>query len=153
MGRLSNEKKNKLIRIEIARDRLEYNLKSGVIEESEIFNLTQVHSDYGIVKFHETFKNTKDILKEIYNCPFLLCDLKDISIELKKILPIFLEYRYDMEISELDYLYKQNYISKDELDKEKDMLEFCYYGSSLDGKEILKTGHVKNVLDNTIRCK
>ena len=72
---------------------------------------------------------------------------------MKKLLPSILKCRYDIEHEELEYLLKIGEISKEEFESELDMLEYCYYKSSFDCKEILKNGHVKDVVDNVIRVR
>ena len=83
----------------------------------------------------------------------MLCDQDILSLSIKKILPIFLDSRYKIEQDELKYQYNEGYITKELYEKELDELKFIFYKSSLDGKNILKTGHVLNVCDNVIRSK
>ena len=58
-----------------------------------------------------------------------------------------------MEMDELDYQLENAIISQEDYEKTKKLLEFCYYGSSKDGKNILKTGHVDNFLNNKIKTR
>ena len=151
-GRLSNEKRVKLAQIEFARLTIKKYLDDEFITEEEIFSLTDVGNNYGVL-LNKKSDCKSTILRNIYNCPFLLCDQDSVSLEIKKILPLFLDYRYKMEIRELDNLYDQGDMDQEEYYKQKAMINFCYYNSSKEGKEIIKLGHVKSVVDNIVRCK
>lgn len=150
---LTEIKKIKLLQIEKARILLNIELENGVITEKDLINLLSERADYGFIKKDEFNSYKKRILKDIFNSPFLLCDQENISIRVKKLLPIFLKCRYDMEIDQLNYMYNECYINEEEFEKEKKLIKFYYYQSSTDGKSILKTGHVNNVLNNIIRTK
>ena len=67
------------------------------------------------------------------------------SLEVKRLLPIILGTRCQDEVEELEKQNELGFINDDELKEELEMLKFVYYLSSEDGREILKTGHVKNV--------
>lgn len=153
MGRLTNEKKSKLLKIETERTILSMHLENNFIEEGDLINLLKVNYDYGFPNLNQKNSYKLKILRNIFNCPFLLCDQKNLSIEMKKVLPIFLGCRYAMEKEELESQYKLGYLNKEELEKELDMLDFCYYKSSFDGKNILKEGHVKDVSGNMLRYR
>jgi len=146
---ISNEQKIKLAQIELARKKVDYYIKNGTITEEDIINLAFQDKDYGIINPIKE-RHKESILKDIYNCPFLLCD-QELSLLIKKMLPTFLQSRYEMEINELEYQYELCFITKEEFEKTKKMLEFCYYRSSIEGKEIKKNGKVKDVVDNVIR--
>jgi len=148
------EKKNELLKqIEEARNLFKIDFNNGVITEEEILGLLKVKGDYGF-KYKDRLHSYKsNVLRSIFNSPFVLCDQDDLSFIVKKFLPFFLASRYDMEIEELQKQLKLDYIAKEEYEEKKKLLKFCYYGSSIDGKSILKTGHVNNVLDNRIRTK
>ena len=151
MGRLTNEKKIILLKILKARYELETNLKNNFITEEEIFNLINKNINFGISNKKHNYKET--CLKNIFTSPFLLCDQDNLGMNIKKILPIFLDARYKEEQAELLYQYNNAYINKEEYEKALDNLEFTYYKSSEDGKNILKTGHVKEVKDNIIKVR
>ena len=153
MSKLTNSKKIKLLEIEKARLELALNLKNGLITEEDIILLGRKNIEY-IFKYTNSNSNyKKSVLRNILSCPFLLCDQDILSLSVKKVLPIFLDSRYKMEQDELKYQYKEGYISKEEYEKQLDELEFLYYKSSDDGKNILKTGHVSNVKDNIIKTR
>ena len=150
---ITENKKILLERIQEARNKFEIDFNNGIITEEEIIGLLRVKGDYGFKykdKFH-TYKSS--VLRSIFNSPFVLCDQDELSIAMKKFLPILINARYDMELEELDSQLDLNYISEAEYIEMKKLLKFCYYESSIDGKSILKTGHVNNVLDNKIRVK
>ena len=153
MGRLTNSKKIKLLQIEKARAILAIDLKNGLITEEDIILLGHKNIEY-IFKYSNKPSNyRKSILRNILSCPFLLCDQGSLSLNVKKILPLFLDSRYKIEQDELKYQYSEGYISKEEYEKELDNLKFVYYESSNDGKSILKTGHVVELKDNIIKTR
>ena len=151
MGRLTNSKKIKLLKLEKARLQLSADLKNGLITEEDLIKLGTKDVNYGFKYGNINYKLS--VLKSILNCPSVLCDQDSLSIEFKKILPLFLDARYKIEQDELKYQYSEGYIFKEEYEKELDELEFVYYKSSEDGKSILKTGHVLDVKDNIIRTR
>lgn len=151
MARLTNSKKIKLLKLEKARLQLSVDLKNGLIKEEDIIKLGTKDANYGFKYGNINYKLS--VLKSIFNCPSVLCDQDSLSIEFKKILPLFLDVRYKIEQDELKYQYEEGYISKEEYDIQLDELEFVYYKSSNDGKSILKTGHVVDVKDNIIRTR
>ena len=89
MGRLTNSKKEKLIRIEAARYVLGRNLENGLITEEDIFLLASKKINYGIKSGSKKYSYKEAVLKDIFNCPFLLCDQKNLSIDEKNITDIF----------------------------------------------------------------
>lgn len=151
MGRLTNSKKIKLLKIEKARAELELEFRRGLITEYDILKLISRNVNYGIRKKDENLSYKNSVLKNIFNCPFLLCDQDFLDINIKKLLPSFLDARYSVEKDMLKYYYDSSFISQEEYNNELEELKFCFYESSKDGKNILKTGHVINVKDNVIR--
>lgn len=136
--------KNKEIleRIDRARILLDQNLECGLITDEDIFGLLKKDKNYTLNKA----KKYKEILlKQIISSPFVLCDQKRLSFEVKRLLPIILETRCQDEVEELEKQNELGFINDDELKEELEMLKFVYYLSSEDGREILKTGHVKNI--------
>lgn len=136
--------KNKEIleRIDRARILLDQNLECGLITDEDIFGLLKKDKNYTLNK---TKKYKEILLKQIISSPFVLCDQKRLSLEVKRLLPIILGTRCQDEIEELEKQNELGFINDDELKEELEMLKFVYYLSSEDGREILKTGHVKNV--------
>ena len=153
MGRLLKEKADKLIRIEMARAEINFNLANGFITDSDILSLNFVKPNFGIDNINRRKEPKTAILMDIYNCPFILCDQENLSLEVKQILPSFLAYRYEIEVKQLYNYYKQGMLSKEEYTKQRDIIKFCYYKSTVDGKSILETGHVKDVTNDVIKCK
>ena len=153
MSRLTNSKKIKLLSIEKARIQLAIDMKNGLITEDDIILLGHKNIEYIFKYTNKPSNYKKSVIRNILSCPFLLCDQDILSLSIKKILPIFLDSRYKIEQDELKYQYKEGYITKEEYEKELDELEFIYYKSSNDGKNILKTGHVSNVKDNIIKIR
>ncbi len=136
--------KNKEIleRIDRARILLDQNLECGLITDEDIFGLLKKDKNYTLNK---TKKYKEILLKQIISSPFVLCDQKRLSLEVKRLLPIILGTRCQDEVEELEKQNELGFINDDELKEELEMLKFVYYLSSEDGREILKTGHVKNV--------
>lgn len=136
--------KNKEIleRIDRARILLDQNLECGLITDEDIFGLLKKDKNYILNK---TKKYKEILLKQIISSPFVLCDQKRLSLEVKRLLPIILGTKCQDEVEELEKQNELGFINDDELKEELEMLKFVYYLSSEDGREILKTGHVKNV--------
>ena len=147
------KKKILLERIQEARNVFKIDFNNGVLVEEDIMKLLQVKGDYGFKYKDRLHAYKSSVLRSIFNSPFILCDQDDLSIMLKKFIPFLINARYDMELEELNKQLDSNYISNDEYIEMKQLLKFCYYESSIDGKSILKTGHVNNVLNNKIRRK
>lgn len=137
MGRLTNSKRLKLLKITKAKLIISELLLNGLIKEEDIIKLFSQNLDYGFRKNKERLSYKEKILKEIFNSPFVLLDQQNLSARVKYLLPYFLEARYDMEKNTIDYYLEKAYMSEEEYTKEIDELEFCYYRSSNDGKKIL----------------
>ena len=152
MGRLSNVKKIKLLKIEKDRLILFDYIKNNYITEADILGLINKDVNYGITNINPK-KKKETMLKRIFNSPFLLCDQPYLSINIKKLLPYFLDARYQVEKEILKYHLDNNFMNEDEYKIALDELEFVYYKSSEDGKNILKTGHVVDVKSNIIRTR
>ena len=133
-----------LLKIEKARVILNIELSNKFITESDILKLLTVNEDYGFGYKNNRFDYKSNVLRSIYNSPFVLCDQDNLSLSIKKILPEFLKVRYNCEIEELEFLLNNGDISQDEFLDQKKLLKFCYYESSNDGINILKIGKIKN---------
>ena len=83
------------------------------------------------------------ILKDIINCPYLLCDQENLSSEIKRILPSILISRFNIEKDELDYQFENFYIDEETYNKEIDELQYFYFKSTEEGKEIFKNIYQK----------
>lgn len=142
MNDLETRKEENLERINKARAILDMNLECNLISSENIITLLKKDKNYAFSRP----KNNKDrLLKQIIVSPFVLCDQKRLSLEVKKLLPIMLETRCQDEVEELEKQNELGFIDDSELKEELEMLKFVYYLSSEDGREILRTGHVKNV--------
>ena len=132
-----SNKINILARINFSRKIIGQYLENGFLNSSDIeqlFNKNNILDNY-----LNNLKNYKfKILQNIYISPFLLCDQECLNKSVKKRLPEFLRYRYNMEKNELEYLLENGSISNDEYLNYKEMLKFCYYQSSNEGQNILK---------------
>lgn len=142
MNDLEARKEENLERINKAREILDMNLECNLISSENIISLLKKDKEYAFSRP----KNNKDrFLKQIIISPFILCDQKRLSLEVKKLLPIILETRCQDEVEELEKQNELGFIDDGELKEELEILKFVYYLSSEDGREILRTGHVKNV--------
>lgn len=150
MKELTREQQVLLLRIEKARVMLAKELERGYITSVDIINSFSKDDNYRLSNDHVYREN---VIKNIINSPFVLCDQDNLDINLKKLLPNILKVRYDLEKEELYTLYENGDITEDELLDGKEMLKFCYYESSCEGKQILKNGKVKSVINNQIRCR
>ena len=150
MKELTRKEEVILLRIKKAKIILAGQLERGYITSRDIISLFSKDDNYRLSNNHEYKIN---VLKNIINSPFLLCDQDNLEMSMKKLLPNILKVRYDYEIEELYSLYENGNITNDELIEGKQMLKFCYYESSMDGKQIFKNGKVKNVVNNKIRCR
>lgn len=150
---LTEIKKENLKRIKYARKILNLELENGLITEDDVLSLLNKRNDYGFRNKGKTQSYKQSVLRDIFNSPFILCDQENLSLNIKQLLPLFLNCRYQMEIEELDSLLEGCFISKEDYEKLKKIIDFNYYGSSKDGKNILKTGHVDNLLDNKIKSR
>jgi len=135
------ERQNNLIRINEKRKELAFDLQSGLITDQDIINLLKRDINYGIRAVTISQNPKKVMLKNIFNCPFLLCDQDMLSIEIKQLLPYFLSSRYETEKETLRVYLEQAFIDENEYYEELENLKFFYYESSNDGKCILETGH------------
>lgn len=135
------ERNKKLIRINDKRNELALDLQNGLITEQDIINLLRKGINYGVRTVNVSGDPKKAMLKNIFNCPFLLCDQDILSIEFKQLLPHFLSSRYETEKETLRIYLEQAFIDENEYHEELDNLKFFYYESSNDGKCILETGH------------
>lgn len=141
MERLSNSKKIKLLRIEKARFELGRELETGFINDSDIMYMLSRDVNFGTHKKREFFR--RKILKDIINCPFILCDQENLSPNIKAILPSILISRFNIEKDELDYQFENCYIDEETYNKELDELEYFYFKSTEEGKEIFKNIYQK----------
>ena len=141
MGRISNERKIRLLKIEKARIELGRELKTGFINDSDIMYMLSKDVNFGTHKKREFFRHK--ILKDIMNCPYLLCDQENLSPNIKVILPSILISRFNIEKNELDYQFENCYITEEEYNNELDELEYFYFKSTEEGKEIFKNIYQK----------
>ena len=154
MGRLSIENKKILYVIERERCRLKYDFDHGEIVDEDIFNLINNFDLEFLLKKDSKINYKENLLRKIFNSPFLLCDQENMSKNMKLVLPIFLDYRYNQELEELNYQYKLGFMEKKEYESRKKELFFAYYMSSKDGRNIIKTGKAVSVKEkNYIKSK
>lgn len=151
MGRLTNSKKIKLLKVERARAILSQEIKVGLITADDILSLISKDINYGLRKRNEKLSYKEAVLKNVFNCPFLLCDQDNLDISIKKLLPNFLSVRYNTEKDILKYYFDNCFLSLEEYNKELDELEFLFYKSTFDGKSILKTGCAVGIKSNIIK--
>ncbi len=141
MGRISNSKKIKLLRIEKAKLELGRELERQFINEGDIMYMLSKDVNFGTEVKREFLR--RKILKDIMNCPFLLCDQEYLSPNIKAILPSILISRFNIEKNELDYQFENFYITEEKYNNEISDLEYFYFKSSEEGKEIFKNIYQK----------
>ena len=122
MKELTRERELLLLRIERARVMLAGELERGFITSKDIINSFSSNDNYRLSNNHEYKIN---VLKNIINSPFILCDQNNLDMDIKKLLPNILKVRYDSEIEELYTLYENGDITDDELLEGKEKLKFC----------------------------
>lgn len=137
-----------LERINNAREVLDYALSVGLITQKDIYNILKNNCDY---IFTKTNGYKDKLLKQIISSPFVLCDQDSLDLHVKKILPTILSIRSSVEINELEMMQELGLIDEHELKDELKMIKYNYYLSSIEGRQILKYGHIKNVKDNVLR--
>ena len=103
---LTEIKKENLKRIKYARKILNLELENGLITEDDVLSLLNKRNDYGFRNKGKTQSYKQSVLRDIFNSPFILCDQENLSLNIKQLLPLFLNCRYQMEIEELDSLIK-----------------------------------------------
>ena len=140
-----NEKLEKLKRIKMAHAKLTNDLMTKYITEKDIFNIINKDGGFKLKVPNNVDEYKKQLLVDIYNCPFLLLNQTSISIKLKKTVLEFIKFRYNTEIAELDYMYSQGLITKSEYVDEKENIKFNYYKTTDEGKVLLKYGKIKKI--------
>jgi len=140
MKKLLERQKN-LIRINNKRSEINLALQNGLITEDDIISLLKKDINYGVRNLQSYQSPKNKMLKNIFNCPFLLCDQEILSDELKLLLPHLLSARYNTEKDALKVYLEQCFIDENEYNEELDNLNFFYYESSNDGRSILESGH------------
>ena len=146
-------KENLLKRIQLLRFKLNKEIENGLISEDDIISVIKGNINYIFCKDKKVQSYKQKVLKDIYNCPFLLCDQNNVSLKIKKLLPLFLNMRYLKEIEEIEYLLKSSYINNKEYEELISITKFTYFESSIDGKNILENGQVDNVIGNEFKFK
>jgi hypothetical protein len=142
MKNLTREVQQKLFNVEKKRIELSRMMELGMITDEDILNLIKLDVNYGL-RINRTEDNPKKLmLKNIFNCPFLLCDQKNLSNNIKMVLPYLLNARYNVEKNNLKIYLEQNLIDDVEYENTMDELNFFYYESTHDGKSILENNYV-----------
>ena len=141
MKNLTNKMQNKIYNIEKVKIELGRYLEANMITEKDILALLQKDINFGVRNLNSSRDPKKMMLKNIFNCPFLLCDQPGLSKDLKELLPYLLSARYNVELDNLKVYLEQGFIEENEYNNLKDELKFFYYEYSMDGRCILETGH------------
>ena len=129
-----SKSKIKLLRVEKAKFELDRELKTQFINELDILYVLGKDVNYGVSKEKTSFRH--QILKDIMNCPFILCDQEYLSTNIKEMLPYILISRFNIEKDELNYQFENFYIDEETYNKELEELEYFYFKSSEEGKKI-----------------
>ena len=135
---------NKL-ELENARRKIYYLFKENIIEKEDIRLISQLSFDE-IVKLEPNNKNK--ILYSIYVYPFLLCNdymfTNGILFLQTEEIAYLLVRRYNMEIDELSYQFKEYDIKQDEYYCQVNRLKKMYFESSIIGRRIQQ--YYKNII-------
>ena len=144
MENLTKNRQENLNRLSKVRKQVSDALQSGLLTDADIINIVGKDANYGIrnISAHQNLKGM--MLKNIFNCPFLLCDQEYLSAQIKELLPHLLKARYNTEKDTLNCYLEQCFIDESEYKQELEDLEFYFYKSSNDGINIIETGHVAN---------
>ena len=134
MKKINNSKEIKLLRIEKARLELGRELQTEFISDEDIMYMLSKDINFGTHKKREFSR--RQVLKDIMNCPFILCDQEYLSSNLKEMLPYILISRFNIEKDELNYQFENFYIDEETYNKELEELEYFYFKSSEEGKKI-----------------
>lgn len=142
MMNIEKLKQDKLLQIKEARINLNSEILRGFITTKDILSLLKVSPYYGLKIQNRIYSYKKSVLISIFNSPFLLCDQENLDVSVKKILPIFLNARFEMELDQLTYYYKEGFLSKKQLKEEIELLKYYYYESSIEGQTILNNNEL-----------
>lgn len=129
------------LRIQENRLKISEQIEGKIITIDDLIWVFKQNRDFGLKKL---VCPKEKMLQEIFNAPFLLCDQSILNSETKKILFSFLEERYQQEIEELNCLCYLGYLTLNEKQEKIELLKYCYYHTSEDGKCILE-----KQIDNT----
>jgi len=145
-------RKLKQMCIDKERYKLETYLEKGLITEKDIITLMSKEPNYSI-SFHDKKYNNKELyLKMLYRHPYLLCD-QNVSEKVKKLLPVFINSLYALELNEISTRLINHDLTKEEFNFRIENLNFCMYESSEDGKSIKETGKCVGINDNVLKLK
>lgn len=133
------------LKIQAARLRIRVELSNGTFSNEDLMSLLQQHVNFGVDK-NLTYE--EKLLQEIYNCPFLLCDQPSLDESIREVLPTLLQNRYNIEVQELKNQRSLGYLTKEQLQEEREMLKYCYFYTSQEGEQILRRGYVKQKKDS-----
>ena len=141
MKKFTREMQKKVYNTEKTKIQLSRYIAASIITEEDIVELLNKDVNYGVRDLHLTNDPKEIMLKNIFNCPFILCDQKILSRNVKELLPYMLSARYNVELDNLKVYLEQGFIDEIEYSDLKDELMFFYYEYSRDGRSILETGH------------
>lgn len=141
MKNLTKEMQKRVYNIEKTKIELGRYLEEGIITEKDIFCLLKKDINFGVRNLYSSKDPKRKMLKNIFNCPFLLCDQPSLSTDIKELLPYLLSARYNTELDNLKVYLEQGFIDEKEYTDAKEELKFFYYEYSRDGRSILETGH------------
>ena len=142
MKNLTEQIKKRIYTVEKTKIELGRYIENSIITPNDIFGLLKKDINYGVRKLYSSKEPKEVMLKNIFNCPFLLCDQPRLSMDVKELLPYLLSARYNVELDTLKVYLEQGLIDEYEYNELKEELKFFYYEYSMDGRSILETGHV-----------
>ena len=135
-------------------DRQRYNLEqlleNNCITERDIILLMNQDDNYGISLTNEDYSDKELYMKRLFRKPYLLCD-QNVSDNIKKLLPVFLERLYTLELNSLNtHLLEQDFTYR-EYREALDALKYRMYESSEDGKSIEKNGKCVGINEKVLK--
>lgn len=139
MNQKENNEVNKSIKkLENLGMKLDDALKAKIITNEDILNVIKLRSDLDALKLTggEGLKN--QILQDVYFNPYILFFAKELSEQVEKTLPKFIEFQYMKKINEFE---KENLMEFKQRDMalyeaKKEWEHFIYFESSPIGKKI-----------------
>ena len=106
--------------------------------------------EYGVTPSNKDYSEKELYLKMLFTKPYLLCD-QNISDNVKKLLPIFLERMYNLELNSPNNHLKGNDFTYREYREALDTLKYKMYESSEDGRSIKENGTCVGVNEKILK--
>ena len=129
---------------------LERLLEKKYITEKDIIQLMNQDNSYGIFISSSDFSDKDLYMKKLFRKPYLLCD-QNVSDNIKKLLPIFIDRLYNLELNSLNNHLLENDLTYGEYREALLKLKYKMYESSEDGKSIKENGNCVGINDKVLK--